>query len=163
MAGATATGRIYLRSRFLGNDLAQGRYVAGGRPVSLTDIAAPIFLVGTERDHVSPWRSVYKLGMLADTDVTFLLTSGGHNAGIVSPPGHPHRRFRVATHREGERRLDPDTWQRAMPEQPGSWWPVWQGWLAERSAPPVAPPSLGAPAAGYPIIGKAPGDYVRET
>jgi polyhydroxyalkanoate synthase len=153
----------YLRSLFLGNDLAQGRYVAGGRPVSLTDIAVPIFLVGTERDHVSPWRSVYKLGMLADTDVTFLLTSGGHNAGIVSPPGHPHRRYAVATHHEGELRLDPDTWQRATPARVGSWWPVWQEWLAERSTAPSAPPPLGATAAGYPVLGEAPGLYVRET
>jgi polyhydroxyalkanoate synthase len=152
-----------LRSLFLGNDLAQGRFMAGGRPVSLTDITAPIFMVATERDHVCPWRSVYKLGMLADTDVTFLLTSGGHNAGIVSPPGHPHRRYRVATHHEGERRLDPDTWQRSTPVQPGSWWPVWQAWLAERSSSPAVPPSLGAPAVGYPGLGEAPGTYVHET
>jgi polyhydroxyalkanoate synthase len=152
-----------LRSLFLGNDLAQGRYLAGGRPVSLTDINVPIFSVGAERDHVCPWRSVYKLGMLADTEVTFLLTSGGHNAGIVSPPGHPHRRYRVATHREGELRLDADTWQNTTPVHDGSWWPCWQKWLAERSAPPAAPPDLGAPAAGYPVLGEAPGTYVHET
>jgi polyhydroxyalkanoate synthase len=152
-----------LRSLFLANDLAQGRYLAGGRPISLTDISVPIFSVGAERDHVSPWRSAYKLGMLADTEVTFLVTSGGHNAGIVSPPGHPHRNYRVATHREGELRLDPDTWQQATPVHTGSWWPCWQEWLAERSAPPAGLPGLGAPAAGYPVLGEAPGDYIHET
>ncbi len=152
-----------LRSLFLANDLAQGRFLAGGRPISLTDIRVPIFSVGTERDHVCPWRSVYKLGMLVDTDVTFLLTSGGHNAGIVSPPGHPHRSYRVATHREGELRLDPDTWQQATPVHTGSWWPCWQEWLADRSAPPAEVPGLGAPAAGYPVLGEAPGTYVHET
>ncbi len=87
----------YLRHLFLDNDLAEGRYKVGERPVALTDIRAPIFAVGTEKDHVAPWKSAYKIKLLTDTDVTFLLTSGGHNAGIVSEPGHPHRHYRVTT------------------------------------------------------------------
>ena len=50
--------------------------------LSVSDLQLPVFLVGTERDHVSPWRSVYKIHLLTDTPVTFVLTNGGHNAGI---------------------------------------------------------------------------------
>jgi poly(3-hydroxyalkanoate) synthetase len=85
----------YLRRLFLDNDLAEGRFVAGGAPVTLTDIGAPIFAVGTELDHVAPWRSTYKINLQAKTEVTYLLTNGGHNAGIVSEPGHPGRHFRM--------------------------------------------------------------------
>jgi polyhydroxyalkanoate synthase len=78
----------YLRKLFLDNDLAEGRFVAGGEPVTLTDIRVPIFAVGTERDHVAPWRSTYKINRQTETDVTYLLTTGGHNVGIVSEMGY---------------------------------------------------------------------------
>ncbi len=87
----------YLRSLFLNDDLAEGRYHVGGRPIALSDIRVPIFSVGAVRDHVAPWRSVFKIHLLTDTEVTFLLTSGGHNAGIVSEPGHPRRSYQVLT------------------------------------------------------------------
>ncbi len=153
----------YLRGLFLHNDLAQGRLVAGGEPVALSDIRAPIFAVGAVRDHVAPWHSVYKLHMLADAELTFLLASGGHNAGIVSPPGPPGRRsYQLATHTEGERYVDADVWQQRTPTHQGSWWPAWQDWLTQRSGEPVAPPQTGAPDAGLPVLDDAPGRYVRE-
>jgi polyhydroxyalkanoate synthase len=84
----------YLRKLFLDNDLAEGRFEAGGRPIALEDLRAPIFAVGTERDHVAPWRSTYKIFLQVESDVTYLLTAGGHNAGIVSEPRHHGRTFR---------------------------------------------------------------------
>ena len=87
----------YLRRLFLNNDLAEGRFTVADKPIALTDIHAPIFTVGTLRDHVAPWRSTYKINLLTDTDVTYLLTVGGHNAGIVSEPGHDGRSFQIMT------------------------------------------------------------------
>ena len=152
----------YLRSLFLHNDLFEGRYRVGDRPITLNDIRVPIFAVGTVRDHVAPWHSVYKITLLTDADVTFLLTSGGHNAGIVSEPGHPHRSYQYSTRLADEPYIDPDTWQSAMPVQEGSWWPTWEAWLAKRSSGQVALPSLGAPQCGYPLLGDAPGTYVLQ-
>jgi len=149
----------YLRRLFLDNDLAEGRYRTDGRPVALTDIRVPVFAVGTERDHVAPWRSAHKINLEVDTDVTFLLASGGHNAGIVSEPGHPRRSYRVMTRRREELYLDPDAWYAAAARRDGSWWPEWFGWLAGLCPRQVPPPPLGA--APYPPLGPAPGSYVR--
>ncbi len=152
----------YLRSFFLGNDLAEGRYEVEGKPAVLSDIRAPIFAVGTETDHDAPWRSVYKIRLATDTDVSFLLTSGGHNAGIVSEPGHPRRRYRLAHHKADETYLDPESWFAHTPVTEGSWWPVWRDWLAAHSAGQTAPPPMGAPDRGYPPLDDAPGSYVLQ-
>ncbi|OPY07857.1 MAG: Poly-beta-hydroxybutyrate polymerase [Syntrophaceae bacterium PtaB.Bin038] len=150
----------YLRRLFLNNDLAQGRYEVRGRPVAVSDIHVPMFIVGTERDHVAPWRSVYKIHLLADTDVTFLLSSGGHNAGVVNPPPGERASFRVATKRDKDRYVDPDSWLEAVPVQRGSWWPTWFAWLAGESGERTAPPPMGAPEQGYRPLCDAPGSYV---
>jgi len=153
----------YLRNLFLHNDLVEGRYLADGRPVAMADIRAPIFAVGTELDHVAPWRSVYKIHMQVDTDLTFLLASGGHNAGIVSPPGGSDRAgYRIGTHREGQRYVDAEAWHATTPVEGGSWWPRWHAWLVDHSGEPVAPPTMGAPDAGLPPLEQAPGTYVLE-
>ncbi len=152
----------YLRKLFLDNDLAEGRYDVEGRPVTVSDLRIPIFAVATLRDHVAPWRSVHKIHLLADTDVTFLLTSGGHNAGIVSEPGHSRRSYQIATLREADTYIDPDSWQQRAPQREGSWWPEWQAWLAERSGEKVEPPAMGAADKGYPLLMDAPGSYVLQ-
>ncbi|MDJ0958340.1 MAG: alpha/beta fold hydrolase [Arenicellales bacterium] len=153
----------YLRELFLENQLANGQYVVEGRPIAISDIRAPIFCVGATRDHVAPWKSVYKINLLADADeVTFLLSSGGHNAGIVSEPGHPNRSFRISTRKEGEHYVDPDTWLTQTSEQQGSWWSEWHAWLVKRSDNHVQPPSMGAKDKGYPPLCNAPGTYVLQ-
>ncbi len=152
----------YLRKMFLHNDLAEDRYTVARSPISLRDIRVPIFAVGTVRDHVAPWQSVYKIHRLTDTDLTFVLTSGGHNAGIVSEPGHPRRNYQAATRRKGDRCVDPQTWQAATSRTEGSWWPAWQTWLLKHSTGPAPAPAMGCPEKGYLALGDAPGTYVLQ-
>ena len=150
----------YLRHLFLHNDLVEGRYDIDGRPVSVGDIDAPIFSVATQKDHIAPWHSVYKIVRLARTDVTFLLTRGGHNAGIVSEPGHPRRHYQMKHFQPLGRTYPAERFERETPREEGSWWLAWQQWLAERSGEPVSPPSIGAPERGYVPYADAPGEYV---
>jgi polyhydroxyalkanoate synthase len=152
----------YLRHLFLENDLAEGRYLVDGRPIALSDIHVPIFAVATQTDHVAPWRSVHRIHLLTDTDLSFVLTTGGHNAGIVSEPGHQGRRFQVRHRPEEGHYVDPETWSASTPTQEGSWWPAWTAWLAERSSEPKAPPPTGASERGYPPLADAPGRYVLD-
>ena len=150
----------YLRRLYLNNELATGRYQVDGKPVALSDIRIPLFVVSTERDHVSPWRSVYKIHMLTETEVDFLLTSGGHNVGVVNPPSNERARFRAARHRPGDKYMDPEQWEETAPVQRGSWWPVWQTWLADHSGKRLAPGTAGKPAPTVIGLGEAPGRYV---
>jgi polyhydroxyalkanoate synthase len=151
----------YLYRLYLDNELSTGRFPVFGQPVRLDDVRLPMFVVGTETDHVAPWKSVYKVeNLVRSDDFTFLLTSGGHNAGIVSGPVHPKRRHRIRTRRLTDRHLSPDEWFATTPPQQGSWWPTWAKWLAERSSGRVAPPPMGNADAGYAPVANAPGTYV---
>jgi polyhydroxyalkanoate synthase len=152
----------YLRQLFLDNDLAEGRFIIAGKPVALTDIRVPIFAVGTAQDHVAPWRSTYKIHLQTDTEVTYLLTTGGHNAGIISELDHAGRSFLVRTKRVDEHYLDPDTFAAETPRQNGSWWPHWVAWLTARSGEPVAARYLGMGESARGSLCDAPGTYVLE-
>jgi polyhydroxyalkanoate synthase subunit PhaC len=153
----------YLYRLYLDNELATNRFPVGGKTIRLSDIGAPMFVVGTEADHVAPWKSVYKVdNLVRSDDFTFLLTSSGHNAGIIAGPVHPKRHYRMRTRRLADPHLAPEDWMDAAPKSDGSWWPAWQQWLAAHSSARVKPPAIGAPAKGLAAIDDAPGRYVRQ-
>ena len=145
----------YLRHLFLHNDLAQGRYQLNGRTVSLKAIKAPMFVVGTEKDHVSPWRSVFKIHSLSDATVSFILASGGHNAGIVAAPENPKCSFYSAKQMTpGAPVPSPDEWLANAVHTNGSWWLHWSNWLRQNGTEQVPARQLGQE------IVPAPGTYI---
>lgn len=145
----------YLSQMFLNNDLAAGRYMVDGHAVSLRDIRVPVFAVGTETDHIAPWTSVFKIHTLGHADVTFALTNGGHNAGVLSEPGHRHRHYRLHTTRDTDKALTPEDWLATAKPEDGSWWPAWATWLEKLSGQRTQPPKITK------SLGPAPGTYVR--
>jgi len=148
----------YLTALYLHNALATSSYRVEGRAVSLADLRIPVFLVGTERDHISPWRSVYKLHHLCDAEITFVLTSGGHNAGIVSEPGHVNRSYRIDCRAAQGPWIEHEQWLQQAPTHEGSWWPAWHQWLSVRSSRRQRARPIPAAAA----LSDAPGRYVLQ-
>lgn len=152
----------YLRGLFLENRLTAGRYAVDGAVIALKNIHEPMFAVGTETDHIAPWRSVYKLHLFTDNELTFVLTNGGHNAGVVSEPGHHGRRYHIARRQPGGRYVDADTWLARAKQADGSWWPEWVSWLESHSSQErILPPAMGSPSHGLVPLCSAPGLYVQ--
>lgn len=146
----------YLHQCYLHNALARNAMVVDNRPIALSDISTDWFVVGTTKDHVAPWRSVYNIHNYAKGDITFLLTNGGHNAGIISEPGHPHRFYQVHTHKKEDTYLSPQAWLDKVPLNEGSWWPVWEQWLVQHNSEQ----RVAAPASPICSLDAAPGEYV---
>ncbi|MFB9149784.1 PHA/PHB synthase family protein [Roseovarius ramblicola] len=152
----------YLRGIFLENRISAGRFAVEGRVIALKDISLPIFVVGTETDHIAPWRSVYKTALFTDCDLHFLLTKGGHNGGILSEPGHARRHYRIGHRPAGAHYRDPDTWLAAHAPVAGSWWPEWERWLARNSSGTVPARAPGTHK-DHPALGDAPGTYIHQS
>ncbi|NDW03150.1 PHA/PHB synthase family protein [Jiella pacifica] len=152
----------YLRGLFLENRLTAGRFAVEGRVIALKDLSVPLFVVGTETDHIAPWRSVYKTQLFTDSDLTFVLTKGGHNTGILSEPGHKGRHYRISRRPAGALYVGPDGWLAQTETLPGSWWPDWSDWLMKQGGGQVAPATMGAPQRGLPPLAAAPGSYVLQ-
>lgn len=151
----------YLEKLYLNNALAEGRFTINGDTLSIRDISAPLFSVGTVKDHISPWKSVYKIHLLTNANITFVLASGGHNMGVISEPGHPKGNYQLRKADQDSIFLAPEMWQKETPSVQGSWWIAWQDWLIDHSNPKkVTPPSLGSKR--YPPLEDAPGTFIFE-
>lgn len=147
-----------LRHFFLNNDLASGKYHLESKSVNLMDIDCPIYCVATTKDHISPWQSVHKLHTLTDAEIEFVLTSGGHNSGIINPPNVKTSEFKSLVRSKCGHYYYPEQWLQRASSHEGSWWPHWSKWLKDRSGPNTKPPAMGA--MGYPPLCDAPGTYV---
>jgi polyhydroxyalkanoate synthase subunit PhaC len=145
---------FYLRSLYAQNQLAKGEMEIAGQLLSLADVKSDTYIVGAINDHIVPWPSSYKATGLLGGTVRYVLSSGGHIAGIVNPPGPK------AWYEAGERNPEtPAQWREAAEKHDGSWWEDWAGWADARAGRLIAPPPMGSDR--YPALGAAPGDYVR--
>jgi polyhydroxyalkanoate synthase subunit PhaC len=145
---------FYLRALYVHNQLAKGEMELSGQLLSLADVKNDTYLVGAVNDHIVPWPSSYKATGMLGGSVRYVLSSGGHIAGIVNPPG-PKAWYEVAQ-RNPE---DAARWREAADRHSGSWWQDWASWADERAGRLGPAPPMGSER--YPTLGEAPGDYVR--
>ena len=151
----------YLRHFYLENELARGALELDGEPISLKAIHADTFIVAAENDHIAPWRTSFTSTELIGGDVTFVLSTAGHIAGVVNPPSPKAKHWVGTVGATGADAPGPDAWRARSSEVKGSWWETWSGWIGERAGGMRTPPPTGNDE--YPVLGDAPGDYVRGT
>jgi polyhydroxyalkanoate synthase len=144
---------FYLRSLYMRNELARGELELAGQQLSLSAAKNETYVVGAINDHIVPWHSSYKTGALLGGHVRYVLSSGGHIAGIVNPPG-PKAWYEAGDYSGA----DAETWRRAATKHQGSWWEDWTAWSDARAGALIKPPAMGSEQ--YPAIGDAPGEYV---
>jgi len=147
---------FYLRNTYLENNLIQpNKIVLKGVPIDLGQIDQDIYAVGTQQDHIVPWKSAWRITQLASGKARFVLGGSGHIAGIINPPNKGRGYW---TNDKPVRNAD--AWFESAEHRDGSWWTDWLEWLKLRSGEQVTPPALGGDK--YPPITPAPGSYVLE-
>jgi polyhydroxyalkanoate synthase len=128
-----------------------------GSPVDLATVDRDTYLVAGITDHICPWQSCYRSTQLLGGQPRFVLSTSGHIAAMVNPPGNEKSRYQLAQ----ECPEDPQDWLRGAETRQGSWWPDYSGWLAERCGKEkAAPAELGG--GGLLPICDAPGTYVYD-
>jgi poly[(R)-3-hydroxyalkanoate] polymerase subunit PhaC len=145
---------FYLRSLYMRNELARGELELAGQRLSLASVKNDTYVVGAINDHIVPWHGSFKTTGLMGGKVRYVLSSGGHIAGIVNPPGP--KAWYEATSRT---HTDPEQWRAAGTKHTGSWWQDWTEWSDARAGEHIEPPAMGS--RRYPALGEAPGDYVK--
>jgi polyhydroxyalkanoate synthase len=127
-----------------------------GTPIDLESVTVDSYVVAGVADHITPWENCQRTTRMLGGDTRFVLSTSGHIAAIVNPPGNKKTSYRVAEEGEHE---DPQAWLAQAEKRPGTWWEDWNAWLAERSGPMrEAPPRVGND--DFRPRGRAPGTYV---
>jgi polyhydroxyalkanoate synthase subunit PhaC len=146
---------FYLRSLYLRNELARGVLEVKGQRLSLADVKNDTYVVGAINDHIVPWPASYKATRLMGGEVRYVLSSGGHIAGIVNPPG-PKAWYEEA---KPPYPVSATQWRADAAHHSGSWWEDWTRWAGRRAGRRTDPPPMGSER--YPAIADAPGSYVH--
>jgi len=144
---------FYLHHLYLQNELAQGEMELAGQQLSLSDVKNDTYVVGAINDHIVPWHASYETTRLLGGSVRYVLSSGGHIAGIVNPPG-PKAWYQASTRTPASA----DEWHASATKHNGSWWEDWTQWSQKRAGDLVKPPPMGSER--YPALADAPGSYI---
>jgi polyhydroxyalkanoate synthase subunit PhaC len=145
----------YLRSCYLNNQFARGEFVIDGQKLEPGKVDANTYVLAAVDDHIVPWVAAYQTTQLFGGTRRFVLSTSGHIAGIVNPPGPKPKHWT-----NDELPADPQEWKNGAQLHDGTWWEDWAEWIAGQGGPMVAPPRrLGSK--GYPPLEPAPGSYVR--
>lgn len=148
----------YLESLYGHNRLALGEYEFDGLQLNLSDITIDCYSVGAINDHIVPWTSSYKVTELTGGSVRYVLSNGGHIAGVVNPPS-PKAWYEALPGGEEKAQRSAAAWREDAVRTQGSWWEDWQNWSQERAGELVDPPSMGSKK--HKPLSDAPGEYVR--
>ena len=148
----------YLKELYIENRLrVPNALTMAGERIDLRKIAMPSYVYASREDHIVPWRTAYRTTTLVGGEVTFVLGSSGHIAGVVNPIMSSRRSYWT----NEKLKEDPDDWLSRAQNYPGSWWPHWYAWLARRGgAKRPAPRTAGS--SEHPPLMPAPGSYVLE-
>jgi polyhydroxyalkanoate synthase len=151
----SAMHSFYLRNFYLENNFVRGRLQVRGQTLDLGDVDQDLYIVSAINDHIVPWTSSYATLKHISGQARFILSSGGHIAGIVNPPSA--KAWYITGEEYPE---DPKQWRERGERHSGSWWEDWAGWGAKRSGPLIEPPGIGSEI--HPPLGDGPGAYVKE-
>jgi polyhydroxyalkanoate synthase len=146
---------FYLRKMYQENLLVKpGGITLAGVPIDLGKIRTPAFILSTREDHIAPWRSTYAATRLYKGPVKFVLSASGHIAGVVNPPGGRYGHWV-----NDNNPPTPEEWLAGATEHAGSWWPLWEQWVAQYAGGevPARQPGDGK----LTPIENAPGSYVK--
>jgi polyhydroxyalkanoate synthase len=141
----------------IGNALTEpGASTMLGSPVDLSTVTVDSYVTAGIADHLCPWQACYRTTQLLGGESRFILSTSGHIASLVNPPGNKKATFKVAE----KTPQDPQEWLEASETVQGSWWPDFMTWLGERAGKEIpAPTSL---AGELEELGAAPGTYVLD-